>query len=89
MAGPVTDRLDAAIIAVGSELLTPEKTDTNSLYITQVMNDLGIDVAFKAIVGDRRDELASHISHALSRHRILVMTGGLGPTDGQPDPAHV
>ena len=81
MADPVTDRLDAAIIAVGSELLTPEKTDTNSLYITQVLNDLGIDVAFKAVVGDRRDELASHIAHALSRHRILIMTGGLGPTD--------
>jgi nicotinamide-nucleotide amidase len=81
MADRVSDRLDAAIIAVGSELLTPDKTDTNSLYITQVLNDLGIDVAFKAVVGDRRDELASHIAHALSRHRILVMTGGLGPTD--------
>ena len=49
-------RLDAAIIAVGSELLTPEKTDTNSLYITQVLNELGIAVAFKSIVGDNRDE---------------------------------
>ena len=71
----------AAIIAVGSELLTPEKTDTNSLYITQVLNDLGIAVAFKAIVGDNRDELTAHVAHALSRHRVLILTGGLGPTD--------
>jgi nicotinamide-nucleotide amidase len=73
--------LDAAIIAVGSELLTPEKTDTNSLYITQVLNDLGIAVAFKSIVGDNRDELAAHVAYALSRHPILILTGGLGPTD--------
>ena len=78
----VTGRhLDAAIIAVGSELLTPEKTDTNSLYITQVLNDLGIAVAFKSIVGDNRDELAAHVAYALSRHRVLILTGGLGPTD--------
>ncbi len=72
---------DAAIIAVGSELLTPEKIDTNSLFITQVLNDLGIAVAFKAIVGDHRSELASHVAHALQRHRVLILTGGLGPTD--------
>jgi nicotinamide-nucleotide amidase len=73
--------LTAAIIAVGSELLTPEKTDTNSLYITQVLNDLGIAVAFKSVVGDNRDELTAQIAHALSRHAILILTGGLGPTD--------
>lgn len=73
--------LDAAIIAVGSELLTPEKVDTNSLFITQVLNDLGIAVAFKAIVGDNRAELSSHVAHALQRHRVVVFTGGLGPTD--------
>ena len=71
----------AAIIAVGSELLTPEKTDTNSLYISQVLNDLGIAVAFKSVVGDNRDELTAHVVHALSRHHILILTGGLGPTD--------
>ena len=74
-------RLDAAIIAVGSELLTPEKTDTNSLYITQVLNEVGIAVAFKSIVGDNREELRAHVAHALSRHRVLILTGGLGPTD--------
>lgn len=73
--------LDAAIIAVGSELLTPEKVDTNSLFITEVLNDIGIPVAFKAIVGDNRAELTAHIAHALSRHRVLILCGGLGPTD--------
>ncbi|MGE0862380.1 MAG: competence/damage-inducible protein A [Vicinamibacterales bacterium] len=72
---------DAAIIAVGSELLTPGKVDTNSLYITQVLNDLGIAVAAKTIVGDNRAELTAHIAHALRGHRVLILTGGLGPTD--------
>lgn len=77
----MADGLTAAIIAVGSELLTPHKTDSNSLHITEVLNDLGIAVAFKAIVGDNRAELSAHIAHALARHRILILTGGLGPTD--------
>src|SRR5687768_18378637 len=77
----MADGLTAAILAVGSELLTPHKTDTNSLYVTEVLNDLGIAVAFKAIVGDSRSELRSHVAHALERHRVLVLTGGLGPTD--------
>jgi nicotinamide-nucleotide amidase len=78
---PGADGLSAAIIAVGSELLTPEKSDTNSLYVTRVLNDLGIAVAYKAIVGDNRGELTSHVAHALARHRVLILTGGLGPTD--------
>jgi nicotinamide-nucleotide amidase len=77
----MADLLTAAILAVGSELLTPQKTDTNSLYVTEVLNDLGIAVAFKAIVGDNRDELTAHVAHALGRHRVLILTGGLGPTD--------
>ena len=81
VAGAGMAGLTAAIIAVGSELLTPEKTDTNSLYITQVLNDLGIAVRFKSIVGDHREELASHVAYALSRHQILILCGGLGPTD--------
>jgi nicotinamide-nucleotide amidase len=78
---PRSSRFDAAIIAVGSELLTPEKTDTNSLFITQVLNELGIVVVFKSVVGDNREELEAHVAYALSRHRVLILTGGLGPTD--------
>lgn len=77
----MADSLTAVIIAVGSELLTPHKTDTNSLYISEVLEDVGIPVAFKSIVGDNRDELTAQISHALSRHRVLILCGGLGPTD--------
>ena len=71
----------AAIIAVGSELLTPTKLDTNSLFITDRLNELGIDVATKAIVGDDRDELVHVASALLSRVDLLVLCGGLGPTD--------
>lgn len=77
----MADGLSAAILAIGSELLTPHKTDTNSLFITQVLNDLGIAVAYKAIIGDNRADLADHVSHALARHQVLILTGGLGPTD--------
>jgi competence/damage-inducible protein CinA-like protein len=73
--------LDAVIIAVGSELLTTSRIDTNSLYISGVLNELGITVAYKAVVGDSRQELAAQIAYALSRHPVLILTGGLGPTD--------
>ncbi len=71
----------AVIIAVGSEMLTPFRTDTNSLTITEVLNGIGIDVASKLVVGDDREELDAQIGHALSRHQVLILTGGLGPTD--------
>ncbi len=71
----------AAIVAVGSELLTPSRTDTNSLAITEALNTLGIDVAFKAIVGDDRGELAEMCRQAMRRASLVVFTGGLGPTD--------
>ena len=57
----------AAIVAVGSEMLTPSKVDTNSLHITEQLNRLGVDVIAKAVVGDSRDELAYIISSLLER----------------------
>src|SRR5438876_1793534 len=71
----------ACIIAVGSELLTPSRTDTNSLAITERLNAVGIDVRFKTIVGDDVDELSEHFSRALSWADVIVLTGGLGPTE--------
>jgi nicotinamide-nucleotide amidase len=71
----------AAIIAVGSEMLTPTKIDTNSLFITEQLNLLGIQVAFKAIVGDDRGDLETAVRDALTRVDLLVLCGGLGPTD--------
>jgi nicotinamide-nucleotide amidase len=71
----------AAIVAVGSELLTPLRIDTNSLHITEQLNALGIDVVFKGVVGDDREGLAHIVRHALPRIDLLVLSGGLGPTD--------
>jgi nicotinamide-nucleotide amidase len=71
----------AEIIAVGSEMLTPHRQDTNSLYLTAGLNDLGVSVAFKTIVGDNRRHLAEAIHIALTRADIVVLSGGLGPTE--------
>jgi nicotinamide-nucleotide amidase len=71
----------AAIIAVGSELLTPSRLDTNSLFITERLNVLGVQVVLKSIVGDDRSELENAIRNALARADLLVCCGGLGPTD--------
>jgi nicotinamide-nucleotide amidase len=71
----------AEIIAVGSEMLTPYRQDTNSLFLTERLNDLGVSVAFKSIVGDNRKHLADAIRIALSRADILLLSGGLGPTE--------
>ena len=71
----------AAIIAVGSEMLTPTKIDTNSLFITEQLNLLGIQIAFKTVVGDDRGDLETAVRDALTRVDLLVCCGGLGPTD--------
>ena len=73
--------MNAEIIAVGSEMLTPYRQDTNSLYLTGKLNELGVAVAFKTITGDNRKHLASAVRTALSRVDIVVLSGGLGPTE--------
>jgi competence/damage-inducible protein CinA-like protein len=72
---------DAEIIAVGSELLTPQRLDTNSLYLTDQLNALGVEVVRKSVVGDERDRLTDTIRGAMARSEIVVITGGLGPTE--------
>ena len=72
----------AEIIAVGSELLTPARVDTNSLVITDRLNEVGIAVSMKAVVGDDRATLAAAFRAALARDSgLVVLTGGLGPTE--------
>src|ERR1022692_5641 len=73
--------MKSEIIAVGSEMLTPFRQDTNSLYLTEKLNEIGVTVAFKTIVGDRRNHLVNAIRAALGRTDVIVLMGGLGPTE--------
>ncbi len=78
---PAAQMSRAVIIAVGSELLTPSRIDTNSLYVTQRLNELGVRVRYKAVVGDHHDDLAEALRLAFPRADLVVISGGLGPTD--------
>lgn len=69
------------IIAVGSELLTPERVDTNSLWLTAQLNELGFEVTAKSIIGDQRQRLTQAFRQALESADIVLATGGLGPTE--------
>jgi nicotinamide-nucleotide amidase len=71
----------AEIIAAGSEMLTPYRQDTNSLYLTERLNELGVQVAFKTIVGDNIEHLTSAARIAIARVDIVIFSGGLGPTE--------
>ncbi len=73
--------MNAEIIAVGSELLTPQRIDTNSLWLTDQLNMLGVEVTAKTIVGDDRERLAAAVRIAIARCEVLILTGGLGPTE--------
>jgi len=73
--------VNAEIIAVGSELLTPFRMDTNSLYLTEQINQLGVEVIFKSVVGDDLQRLTAAAQHALFRSEIVIFSGGLGPTE--------
>ena len=73
--------MNAEIIAVGSELLTPHRQDTNSLYLTEKLNEIGVEVRFKIIVGDILEDLAAAAKTAMRRSDIIIFMGGLGPTE--------
>ena len=73
--------MQAWIIAVGSELLTPLRVDTNSLAITERLNRIGYDVRTKILVGDEVGELSAALERAIEAGDLVVLTGGLGPTE--------
>jgi nicotinamide-nucleotide amidase len=75
------ETLTAEIIAIGSELLAPDRTDTNSLWLTEHLNRLGIEVKLKTIVGDDDARLEETIKDAVRRSKVVIATGGLGPTE--------
>ena len=73
--------MNAEIIAVGSELLTPSNVDTNSLYLTGELNRLGVEVVAKCVIGDDRDRLAEAVRRAMADSGLVILSGGLGPTE--------
>jgi nicotinamide-nucleotide amidase len=73
--------VNAEIIAIGSELLTPFRQDTNSLFLTAELNKLGVDVDYKTVVGDDPNRLTSIARIALERADVVIFMGGLGPTE--------
>jgi len=73
--------MKSEIIAIGSELLTPDRLDTNSLYITSRLNRLGISVERKTVVGDEHKQLCDAFRESLARADLVIATGGLGPTE--------
>lgn len=77
----LTENLTAEIIAIGSELLAPDRMDTNSLWLTDQLNRLGIEVKLKTVVGDDDSRLEEAIKDAVKRSKVVITTGGLGPTE--------
>jgi len=73
--------MNAEIIAVGSEMLTAGRLDTNSLFITEHLNGLGVEVTAKHVIGDDRERLVTAIQRALADADIVILSGGLGPTE--------
>lgn len=73
--------MKACILAIGSEMLTPFRVDTNSLIVTERLNAIGYDVRLKAVVADDVDELARVVENAHAWADLVVVTGGLGPTE--------
>ena len=76
----VTSPPTAQIIAVGSELLTPTRLDTNSLFLTEQLNRIGVQVERKMVVGDRGDLISDALQAAVESAEVVFVTGGLGPT---------
>lgn len=73
--------MNAEIIAVGSEMLTHKRVDTNSLFLTEHLNNLGVEVVAKHVVGDDRERIAGEIERALGTSQFVLISGGLGPTE--------
>jgi nicotinamide-nucleotide amidase len=73
--------MQAAIVAVGTELLATQKQETNSLYLASQLESLGIAVAEKHVIGDDRPRLARTLQQALEQNPLVIATGGLGPTE--------
>lgn len=72
--------MNAEIITIGDELLIGQVIDTNSAWIAGKLNEIGIFVSRRTAVGDSRQQILNALSEASSREKIIIVTGGLGPT---------
>src|SRR5437763_15239233 len=73
--------MNAAIIAIGSEMLGPSRLDTNSLKIAAALEDYAVPLVRKSIVGDTQGDLVDELVYDVERADVLIVTGGLGPTE--------
>jgi nicotinamide-nucleotide amidase len=76
--------MNAEIIAIGTELLLGEITDTNSTYIARTLRDIGLDLLRISAIGDNEARIAELVQHAMARSEVIITTGGLGPTVDDP-----
>jgi nicotinamide-nucleotide amidase len=76
----MSNDVNAEIIAIGTEILLGEITDTNSVFIARALRDIGVNLFFMTSVGDNEDRIESSIRIALSRAQVVITCGGLGPT---------
>lgn len=76
----MTQELNAEVIAIGTEILLGDLTDTNSVFIARTLRDLGVNLFFMTSVGDNEKRIADAIRIALGRAQIVITCGGLGPT---------
>jgi len=73
--------MKAGIFLVGTELLNGATIDTNSIYIAEELNKYGIEIEFKMTVRDVMDEIVKALKYAKKNVDLVILTGGLGPTD--------
>jgi nicotinamide-nucleotide amidase len=76
----MTENINAEIVAIGTEILLGEITDTNSVFIAKALRDIGINLFFMTAVGDNEKRIADAIRIAMGRSDVVITCGGLGPT---------
>lgn len=72
---------NAEIVSIGTELLQGASVDTNSLYLAEELQGIGIEVSYRTVVGDDRRRIHQVLRQALNRANVVIVTGGLGPTE--------
>ena len=74
-------KMIAELVAVGTEILLGNIVNTNSAYLSEKCAQLGLSVYYESVVGDNRDRMKAVIASALDRSDVVILSGGLGPTE--------